>query len=119
MLDEDDSKFYRNWNQAKTDSRKQPRYENGVLLTRPINAPVVKLKSVQSKILRNVLAKIKLPEYFFGGSMGHSDDVGDRLESMKIQEDKTTNNLRRPICYMYSPFDRSSLFRFIGHEKCC
>ncbi len=66
-LDLDESKFYRNWDEPKTDEKKQPRFENGVALTRPINAPVKKLKEVQSKLLINVLYQIKLPEYFFGG----------------------------------------------------
>jgi RNA-directed DNA polymerase len=66
-IDLDESKFYRNWDEPKTDEQKQPRFENGVALTRPINAPVKKLKDVQSKLLLNVLYKITLPEYFFGG----------------------------------------------------
>lgn len=66
-LDLDERKFYRNWDEPKTDEKKQPRFENGVALTRPINAPVKKLKEVQSKLLINVLYQIKLPEYFFGG----------------------------------------------------
>jgi RNA-directed DNA polymerase len=66
-IDLNESEFYRNWNEPKTDEKQQPRFENGVALTRPINAPIQKLKEVQSKLLKNVLYKIKLPEYFFGG----------------------------------------------------
>lgn len=66
-LDINESKFYRNWNEPKTDKKGQPRFENGEPLTRPINAPVNKLKYVQSQLLNNVLYKLKLPEYFFGG----------------------------------------------------
>lgn len=66
-IDIDESKFYRNWDEPKTDEKKQPRFANGVALTRPINAPVEKLKNVQSLLLNNVLYKLKLPEYFFGG----------------------------------------------------
>ncbi|WP_026450514.1 reverse transcriptase family protein [Aequorivita capsosiphonis] len=66
-IDSNESNFYRNWNEPKTDHNKQPRFENGVALTRPINAPIKKLKDVQSNLLTNVLYKIKLPEYFFGG----------------------------------------------------
>lgn len=66
-LNTNESGFYRKWNEPKTDDNKQPRFENGVPLTRPINAPIKKLKDVQSKLLIDVLYKIKLPEYFFGG----------------------------------------------------
>lgn len=66
-IDLDEIKFYKNWDEPKTDEKKQPRFENGVALTRPINAPVKKLKEVQAKLLINILYKIKLPEYFFGG----------------------------------------------------
>lgn len=66
-IDLDESKFYRNWEEPKTDEKGQPRFENGVPLTRPINAPVNILKYVQSQLLNNVLYKLNLPEYFYGG----------------------------------------------------
>lgn len=66
-LDTNERSFYKNWNEPKTDDKGQPRFENGVALTRPINAPINKLKYVQSQLLNNVLYKVKLPEYFFGG----------------------------------------------------
>lgn len=62
--------FYRNWDEPKTDEKGNPRIENGIPLTRPINAPVQELKDIQSKILHKVLYKLKLPEYFFGGLKG-------------------------------------------------
>lgn len=66
-LDSNESSFYKNWDEPKTDEKGQPRFENGKPLTRPINAPINKLKFVQSSLLNNVLYKLKLPEYFFGG----------------------------------------------------
>ncbi len=66
-LDIEESKFYRNWDEPKTDEKGLPRYEDGIALTRPINAPVNKLKFVQSRLLTEVLYKLKLPAYFFGG----------------------------------------------------
>lgn len=66
-IDVDEGKFYRNWDEPKTDEKGQPRFENGMLLTRPINAPVNQLKYVQSQLLKNVFCKLNLPEYFFGG----------------------------------------------------
>ena len=66
-LDIDESKFYKNWDEPKTDEKGLPRYENGIALTRPINAPIKKLKHLQSLLLQNVLYKFVLPQYFFGG----------------------------------------------------
>jgi len=66
-LDSNESLLYRNWKEPKTDEKGNPKYIDGILQTRPINAPTKKLKLVQSRILHNVLYKIKLPEYFFGG----------------------------------------------------
>ncbi len=66
-LDIEDGKFYRNWDEPKTDEKGLPRYENGIILTRPINAPIKRLKHIQSALLRNVLYKLTLPKYFFGG----------------------------------------------------
>lgn len=67
LLDDNESELYKNWDEPKIDEKGQPRFENGKLLTRPINAPVHKLKYVQSRLLNNVLYKIGLPEYFYGG----------------------------------------------------
>ena len=64
-LDENESSFYKNWDEPKTDENGLPRIENGVALTRHINAPVNKLKYTQSQLLKNVLYKLKIPEYFF------------------------------------------------------
>ena len=66
-LDINEKEFYKNWDEPKTDEKGQPRFENGQLLTRPINAPINRLKIIQSKILHNVLYKLNLPKYFFGG----------------------------------------------------
>ena len=62
--------FYRNWEEPKTDENGNPRYEKGILLTRPISAPVKELKDIQTSILHKILYKIKLPDYFFGGLKG-------------------------------------------------
>lgn len=66
-LNTNEKEFYRNWDEPKTDEKGQPRIENGVPLTRPINAPIYRLKKVQSRILREVLYSLQLPAYFFGG----------------------------------------------------
>lgn len=69
-LDINESRLYRNWDEPKTDEQGKPRFENGVALTRPINAPIKRLKDVQSQLLIKVLYTLGLPEYFFGGLKG-------------------------------------------------
>ena len=66
-LDSGEKDFYRNWDEPKTDEKGQQRVENGIPLTRPINAPVFRLKKIQSQLLRQVLYTLHLPDYFFGG----------------------------------------------------
>ncbi len=66
-IDANESKFYKNWDEPKLDDQKQQKFEDGIALTRPINAPVKRLKAVQSALLTKVLYNITLPEYFFGG----------------------------------------------------
>lgn len=69
-LDSDENSFYRTWDEAKKDEFGKPKYKEGLLQTRPINAPIKELKEIQSKILNKVLYSFKLPEYFFGGIKG-------------------------------------------------
>jgi RNA-directed DNA polymerase len=66
-VDAEEKIFYRNWSEPKTDKNGQNRIENGILLTRTINAPVYRLKQIQSQLLRQVLYKLNLPDYFYGG----------------------------------------------------
>jgi len=69
-LDSNETIFYKSWDEPKTDEYGNPKYKDGVLQTRPINAPIDKLKSIQSKILIKVLSTIRLPVYFYGGIKG-------------------------------------------------
>ena len=70
-IDAEEPSFYRNWEEPKTDKQGKPRFNNkGQALTRPINAPIARLKKVQRKILRNVFYKLNLPDYYFGGIQG-------------------------------------------------
>ena len=67
ILDSNESQLYKHWEEPKTDWQGNPRIKNGKLLTRPINAPIKRLKIVQAQLLQHVLYWINLPEYFFGG----------------------------------------------------
>ena len=69
-IEEDDSRFYKQWNEVKKDKSGNPKIKDGVIQTRPINAPVEKLKHVQSKILQLLSTNFPLPDYFFGGVKG-------------------------------------------------
>lgn len=69
-LDSNENSFYRAWDEPKKDEYGKPKLKDGVLQTRPINAPIKELKVLQSKILNKVLYTNKLPEYFFGGIKG-------------------------------------------------
>lgn len=69
-LDSNEDAYYRVWDEPKTDEYGKPKYKDGILQTRPINAPIKELKVLQSKILNHVLYSFKLPEYFFGGIKG-------------------------------------------------
>ena len=67
LINQNESRFYKTWNVPKTDSKGLPRVEKGIALVRELNVPIKKLKYIQSKILNNILYKINLPLYFFGG----------------------------------------------------
>jgi RNA-directed DNA polymerase len=69
-LDNDSKKFYSQWDEPKTDEFGQPKLIDGILQTRPINAPSYKLKKTQSKILTHCFYKMGLPPYFFAGAKG-------------------------------------------------
>ena len=78
-LDLNESYFYKNWEEPKTDEKGNRRFdEKGVLLTRPINAPVDSLKRIQKRILENIFYKLSLPEYYFGGIKGKDAVLNSR-----------------------------------------
>lgn len=78
-LDKNENVFYRSWDEPKTDEYGKPKYKDGILQTRPINAPTKHLKVLQSKILNRVLYSFKLPEYFFGGIKGKDAVLNARI----------------------------------------
>jgi RNA-directed DNA polymerase len=69
-LDLDSNKFYSQWDEPKKDEFGLPKITDGIVQTRPINAPSYRLKNVQSRILTNCFYKIGLPSYFFAGVKG-------------------------------------------------
>nr|WP_321411152.1 reverse transcriptase family protein [uncultured Carboxylicivirga sp.] len=70
QLDLAESKLYNSWDEPKKDENGNPKYLDGILQTRPINAPIKRLKNIQSKILKKALYSFKLPDYFYGGIKG-------------------------------------------------
>lgn len=69
-IEKDDSKFYKQWNEVKKDKLGNPKLKDGIVQTRPINAPIEKLKLIQSKIHSILRSYFPLPSYFFGGIKG-------------------------------------------------
>lgn len=78
-LDVDENNLYKTWDEPKTDEYGNPKYKDGILQTRPINAPTKSLKELQSKILKKVLYSFKLPTFFFGGIKGKDAVLNARL----------------------------------------
>lgn len=78
-LDSNQSDFYKNWDEPKTDEKGNPKFdEKGTPLTRPINAPVDSLKKIQKRILENIFYKLSLPEYYYGGVKGKDAVLNSR-----------------------------------------
>lgn len=69
-LELDEGKFYKQWDEVKKDKTGKPKVKDGIVQTRPINAPIDRLKLIQSKILWVLTTKFPLPNYFFGGVKG-------------------------------------------------
>ncbi|UZD21151.1 reverse transcriptase family protein [Algoriphagus halophytocola] len=69
-IEEDETRFYKQWNEVKKDKSGNPKIKDGVIQTRPINAPIDRLKQIQSKILWILRSNFPLPDYFFGGVKG-------------------------------------------------
>lgn len=70
-LDENEDIFYKTWNEPKLDDDGLERHDkSGNLLTRPICAPIPKLKQIQKKLLQKVLYNLELPANFYGGVKG-------------------------------------------------
>lgn len=66
-LDSNSDELYNQWKKPKKESDGSIKVTNGVIQTREINAPVINLKTIQSRILTKCLYSIKLPPYFYGG----------------------------------------------------
>lgn len=78
-IERDDSKFYKQWNETKKDQFGNPKIKDGVVQTRPINAPIERLKLIQSKVLRILSSHFPLPNYFFGGVKGKDAVMNGRF----------------------------------------
>lgn len=79
ILEKNESKLYKQWNEPKKDSSGNDKIINGVLQTRPINAPIERLKLIQSKILLVLSSNFPLSNYFFGGVKGKDAVLNGRF----------------------------------------
>jgi RNA-directed DNA polymerase len=78
-IEKDDSVFYKQWDKIKKDKFGNPRLKDGIVQTRPINAPVKRLKIIQSKILWVLSSHFPLPNFFFGGVKGKDAVMNGRF----------------------------------------
>lgn len=78
-LELEEGKFYRQWDEVKTDKSGKPKVKDGIVQTRPINAPIERLKLIQSKILWVLTTNFPLSNYFFGGVKGKDGVTNGRF----------------------------------------
>ena len=82
--------FYYTKNEPKLDKDNNPKFKNGVQLFRTLNPSIDKLKIVQSKIQKNIISKIELPDYAYGAVKGR-DNVKNALRHRGKKYNFTTD----------------------------
>ena len=70
--------FYYTKSEPKLDKNNNPKFKNGKPIFRILNPSINDLKIVQSRIQKNIISKIELPEYAFGAVKG-KDNVKNAL----------------------------------------
>lgn len=69
--------YYSEWSEIKTDKNGNPRInKSGLPKTRIFNPSKRRLKIIQTRILRNILSQLEMPDYTFGAMRG-KDNVGN------------------------------------------
>lgn len=59
--------FYYQKEEVKLDSNKQPKIKHGVIQKRILNPSIKRLKIIQKRLVKNILQKLDIPEYAYGG----------------------------------------------------
>src|SRR4051812_17150375 len=79
-------KFYYEKIEVKKDKNGLPKIKKGKVQQRVINPSLRRLKIIQSRILKNVLVPLKLPDYAYGGIRGR-----DNILNAKVHQGKKYN----------------------------
>jgi RNA-directed DNA polymerase len=82
--------FYYTKSEPKLDKNNNPKLKNGKQIFRILNPSINDLKIVQSKIQKNIISKIELPEYAFGAVKG-KDNVKNALKHRGKKYNFTTD----------------------------
>lgn len=82
--------FYYTKSEPKLDKNNNPKFKNGKQIFRILNPSINDLKIVQSKIQKNIISKIELPEYAFGAVKG-KDNVKNALKHRGKKYNFTTD----------------------------
>lgn len=82
--------FYYTKSEPKLDKNNNPKFKNGKQIFRILNPSIDDLKIVQSKIQKNIISKIELPEYAFGAVKG-KDNVKNALKHRGKKYNFTTD----------------------------
>lgn len=59
--------FYKEWEEIKKDKNGKPKIRNGKVKKRVFNPSQRRLKVIQKRIKKNILQKLEIPDYAFGG----------------------------------------------------
>lgn len=82
--------FYYTINEPKLDKDNNPKFKNGNQLFRTLNPSTKNLKIIQSRIQRNIISKIELPDYAYGAVKGR-DNVKNALKHRGKKYNFTTD----------------------------
>ena len=83
-------KFYYTINEPKLDKDNNPKFKKGQQLFRTLNPSTKNLKVIQSRIQRNIISKIELPDYAYGAVKGR-DNVKNALKHRGKKYNFTTD----------------------------
>lgn len=82
--------FYYTKSEPKLDKNNNPKFKRGKQLFRTLNPSFDKLKLVQSKIQKDIISKIELPDYAYGAVKGR-DNVKNALKHRGKKYNFTTD----------------------------
>ncbi|WP_395051483.1 reverse transcriptase family protein [Flavobacterium sp.] len=82
--------FYYTVNEPKLDKDNNPKFKNGKQLFRTLNPSTKNLKIIQSRIQKNIISKIEIPNYAYGAIKG-KDNVKNALKHRGKKYNFTTD----------------------------